>query len=42
MFNPSGSSHSQIVPERADMERNRAIPIIQQLYLAYAPMERFM
>ena len=41
MFNPTGSSNSQIVPELADLERNRSIPIIQQLFLAYTPMVRF-
>jgi len=41
MFNPSGSSDSQIALERADLERNRSIPIIQLLYLAYTPVRRF-
>jgi len=41
MFNPTGSSNSQIVPERADLQCNKAIPIIEQLFLAYAPMARF-
>jgi len=42
MLNPTGSSNSQIVPERADLQCNRVIPIIEQLFLAYAPMVRFM
>jgi hypothetical protein len=42
MFNPSGSTNSQIVPERADLECNRSIPIIEQVFLACAPMRRFV
>jgi hypothetical protein len=41
MFNPNGSTNSQLVPERADLERNRMIPVIQQVFLACAPMRRF-
>jgi hypothetical protein len=42
MFNPTGSSNSQVAPERADLECNRVIPITEQVFLACAPMRRFM
>jgi hypothetical protein len=41
-FNPTGSSNSQIALENADMERNKVIPIYVQVFLACAPMRRFM
>lgn len=42
MFNPSGSSNSQLVSENADLSCNKVIPFYEQLFLAYAPMRRFM
>jgi hypothetical protein len=41
-FNPSGSTNSQLIPENVDLERNKVIPIYVQVFLACAPMRRFM
>jgi len=42
MFNPTGATNSQLVPELADLRCNKVIPIIEQVFLACAPMRRFI
>lgn len=42
MFNPSGSSNSQLVPENADLNSIKSVPLVMRLFLACPPMRRFV